>query len=511
MMLMIRNKAAGFALAAALALLAAAPAAMAGKKDNTVRFAYDQVLENIDPYFNNVRLGVISSHAVWDTLIYRDPITNEYKPSLATSWKWIDSTTLEMELRQGVKFHNGDGFSADDVVTTLNFIADANNKVTAQTNVNWIAKAEKLDTYKVRITTKKPFPAAIEYLTGPVVIHPGAYYTKVGPKGMNEKPVGTGPYKVAEHVIGKVIKLERNVDYWAGSPKGTAKIDKVELRMIPDRQTQVAEMLSGGLEMIMNVAVEQAEQLKSAPHLAVVAGGTMRIVFLQMNSTAETPTPALRDVKVRQAINHAIDGATMAKELVGEGAIPISTICYPSQFGCTSDGAVKYAYDPAKAKALLAEAGFKDGFEVDLVAYRERNQSEAMVNYLRAVGIKANLKFMQYAAMREQNRGNKVGLSHQTWGSFSLNDISASTPVYYKGIDDDVTKDAEVIELLTKGDTSVDPAERKGHYQKALALIAERAYSVPLYALNTYYISAAELQFKPYPDEIPRFWEMTWK
>jgi peptide/nickel transport system substrate-binding protein len=510
-MLMTRCKAAGFALTAALALLAAAPAAFAGKKDNTLRFAYDQVLENADPYFNNVRIGVITSHAVWDTLIYRDPTTNEYKPSLATAWKWIDGTTLELDLRQGVKFHNGDAFSADDVVTTLNFIADANNKVTAQTNVNWIAKAEKLDTYKVRITTKKPFPAAIEYLTGPIVIHPGAYYAKVGPKGMNEKPVGTGPYKVADHTIGKVLKLERNPDYWAGSPKGAAKIDKVEIRMIPDRQTQVAEMLSGGLELVMNVAVEQAEQLKAAPHLAVVAGGTMRIVFLQMNSTAETPTPALRDVKVRQAINHAIDGATMAKELVGEGVIPISTICYPSQFGCTAEGAMKYAYDPAKAKALLAEAGFKDGLELDLVAYRERNQTEAMVNYLRAVGIKANLKFMQYAAMREQNRGNKVGLSHQTWGSFSLNDVSASTPVYYKGIDDDVTKDPEVIELLTKGDTTVDPAERKAHYKKALGLIAERAYAVPLYALNTYYVSAAELQFKAYPDEIPRFWEMGWK
>jgi peptide/nickel transport system substrate-binding protein len=130
-MLMTRCKAAGFALTAALAVMMTAPAADAGKKDNTVCFAYDQVLENADPYFNNVRLGVITSHAVWDTLIYRDPATNEYKPSLATSWKWVDSSTLEMELRQGVKFHNGDAFSADDVVTTLNFVADANNKDSA--------------------------------------------------------------------------------------------------------------------------------------------------------------------------------------------------------------------------------------------------------------------------------------------------------------------------------------------------------------------------------------------
>jgi peptide/nickel transport system substrate-binding protein len=506
------SKRMGLKFAAAIgAMLIAALPAIAAKKDNTVRFAYDQVLENVDPYFNNVRLGVIMGQTAWDTLIYRDPVTSEYKSQLATSWKWIDEKTLELELRQGVKFHNGDAFSADDVVFTLNFIADAANKVTSQQNVNWIAGAEKLDPYKVRIKTKRPFPAAIEYLAGPIVIHPHAYYAKVGPKGMNEKPVGSGPYKIVEHTLGKSIKLERNPDYWAASPKPKAAIEKIEIRMIPDRQTQVAEMMAGGMDLIMNVPIEQAEQLKAVPHLGVSSGATMRIIFIQMNSTPETPTPALRDLRVRQAINHAIDRDKMAKELVGEGVIPINTICFPSQFGCTDEGAKRYAYDPAKAKALLAEAGFKDGFEVDLYGYRERNQTEAMVNYLRAVGIKANLKFMQYAAMREQNRANKVGLSHQTWGSFSINDASASVSVYFKGIDDDTTKDPEVVALLEKADITVDEAARKATYKQALALIAERAYAVPLYALTTYYVSAKELEFKAYPDELPRFWEMKWK
>ena len=492
------------------ALVAVGGAAEAAKKDNSLRFAYDQVLDNVDPYFNNVRLGVIISQTVWDTLIYRDPTTNEYKPQLATSWKWIDEKTLELELREGVKFHNGAPFTADDVVYTLNFVGDAANKVTAQQHVNWIEKAEKIDTFKVRIKTKRPFPAAIEYLAGPVAIHSHEYYAKVGPKGMNEKPVGSGPYKITENIIGKTIKLERNADYWAGSPKPKATIEKIEVRMIPDRQTQIAEMLSGGLDLIMNVAVEQADQLKAVPDLAVTSGATMRIVFLQMNTTPDTPAAVLRDIKVRQAINHAIDRDTMAKQLVGEGVIPISTICFPSQFGCTDEGAKRYAYDPAKAKALLAEAGVKD-LELDLFAYRERNQTEAMVNYLRAAGIKANLKFMQYAAMREQNRANKAALVHQTWGSFSINDVSASVSVYFKGIDDDVTKDAEIIALLDKGDTTVDAAARKATYKQALGLIAERAYTVPLYALTSYYASARNLEFKAYADELPRFWEMKWK
>ena len=496
---------------AALLASAAALPAQAAKQDNSIRFAYDQVLENIDPYFNNVRLGVIMSHAVWDTLIYRDPKTNEYKPGLATSWKWVDDRTLELKLRQGVKFHNGEAFDADDVVYTLNFASDPANKATAQQNISWVEKAEKVDQYTVQIRTKRPFPAAIEYLAGPIPMHPNEYYAKVGPKGMNEKPVGTGPYKVVQHDVGKVIRLEANKDYWEGAQKPKPAIEKIEVRMIPDRQTQVAEMLSGGLDLIMNVPVEQAEQLKAAPHLAVTSGLTMRIVFILFNAGENAPNEAIKDVRVRQAIAHSIDKVTMARELVGEGSKVIETICFPTQFGCTDEGAQRYPYDPEKAKALLAEAGYKDGFDLDFLAYRERPQTEAMVNYMRAVGIRANLTFMQYAAMREQHRANKAAATHQTWGSFSINDASAGPSAFFKGIDDDMTKDPEVIALFEKGDTSVDPEVRKEAYKRALQLVNERAYGVPLYALTTYYISDKDLEFTPYPDELPRFWEMTWK
>ncbi len=499
------------ALTAALTTALVAGPAFADKRDNTIRFAYDQVPENVDPYFNNVRIGVILGQHVWDTLIYRDPKTNEYKGQLATSWKWIDDKTLEVELRHGVKFHNGEEFDADDVVYTLNFVADPANKSTTPANVNWIERAEKLDKYKVRIHTKQPFPAAIEYLAGPVVIHPNEYYAKVGPKGMNEKPVGSGPYRVTEHALGKYIRLERNPDYFKDSPKPQPKIDKIEIRFIPDRQTQVAEVLSGGADMIMNVPLDQAEQLKNAPNVKVVSGETMRIAFLHFNSLDNTPQPALKDVRVRKAISHAIDRESMVKQIVGEGARVLHTQCFPSQFGCTDEGAPRYNYDPTKAKALLAEAGFPNGFDVDLYAYRERNQTEAMIGYLRAVGIRANLRFMQYAAMRDAARQGKAAMMHQTWGSFSVNDVSASTPVYWKFAPDDISRDAEVRDLLERGDSNIDPNIRKDAYKKALALIAEKAYSLPLYSLTTYYVANKDLDFVAYADEMPRFWEMSYK
>jgi peptide/nickel transport system substrate-binding protein len=511
-MMSFTRKAALFSLAST-ALLSSVftPPALAGKADNTIRFAYDQAPESVDPFFNNVRIGVIIGQHVWDTLVYRDPNTNEYKGQLATAWRQIDDRTIEFDLRQGVKFHNGEEFDADDVVYTMNFISKPENKVVTQANVSWIEKAEKVDKYKVRITTKQVFPAAIEYLAGPVVIHPNEYYEKVGPKGQNDKPVGSGPYKVTNYVPGKSITLEKNADYFKDSPKPQPKIGKIDIRFIPDRQTQMAEAISGGVDFIMHVPKDQAEQLEAVPTLQVVSGETMRIVFMQMNTLEGTPAPALKDERVRKAIIHAIDREGMVKSIVGAGSRVIHTICFPSQFGCTDEGATRYPYDPAKAKQLLAEAGYPNGLQLDIVAYRERNQTEALIGYLQAVGIKTNLRFLQYAAMREQVASNKAMLTHQTWGSFSVNDVSAATSNYFGFRSEDITRDPQVRDLLTKGDTSVDPQVRKASYREALKIIADKAYAVPLYSLPVYYVATSDLNFKAYPDEMPRFWEMTWK
>jgi peptide/nickel transport system substrate-binding protein len=410
-----------------------------------------------------------------------------------------------------VKFHNGEEFDADSVVYTLNFVADPANKAVTQQNVQWIQKVEKLGKYKVRVISKEPFPAAKDYLATTLAIHPAKYYKEAGPKGMNAKPVGSGPYKVVDYQPGKSITLEKFADYFKDSPRSQPKIGKVRIRFIPDRQTQMAEVLSGGEDFIMHVPKDQAEKLQAMPNLQVLSGNTMRIVFMQMNSQDGGPAPELKDIRVRKAIAHAIDREAIIKNIVGGGAEIINTICTPSQVGCTQEGATVYKYDPALSKKLLAEAGYPNGFSLDIHAYRERNQTEAIINYLQAVGIKAKLNFLQYAAMRDLVRANKTALVHQTWGSNLVNDVSASTPVYYAFGSDDVTRNAQVKELLDKGDHTIDPKARNEVYRKALALISENAYSVPLWSLPVYYVASKEVNFKPYSDELVRFWEMSWK
>jgi peptide/nickel transport system substrate-binding protein len=328
---------------------------------------------------------------------------------------------------------------------------------------------------------------------------------------MNEKPIGSGPFRVATHNVGKSLTLERFGDYFKDSPKPVAKIAKLDIRFIPDRQTQMAEVMAGGLDFIMNVPKDQAEQMGSVPGFQAVSEETMRVAFLHFNTLPDGPVEAFRDERVRRAINHAINKDALTKELVGGGSRALVTPCFYGQFGCTEEGATRYPYDPAKAKALLKEAGFGNGLTFDFYAYRERQQAEAIINDLKAVGITANLRFRPYAAMRDQMRANKVGFAFQTWGSNSVNDVSASTPVYFGGGADDVSRDAEIQADLRVGDTSVDPDARKAAYKKALARISERAYTVPLYTVPNHYVATAGLVFKAYPDETPRFWEMSWK
>ena len=190
----MKNKKFVFSLISALAATMMYSSAYADKSNDTLNIAIDTELESIDNYHNTAREGIVISRMIWDGLLYRDPVTNEYIPNLATSYEWIDSKTIQFNLRSDVNFHNGEKFDADDVVFTLNHLADPANGAKPARNVNWWSNAEKLGDYKVQLNLKTEFPAALEFLSGPVVMYPNEYYGEVGPEGMALNPIGTGPY-----------------------------------------------------------------------------------------------------------------------------------------------------------------------------------------------------------------------------------------------------------------------------------------------------------------------------
>lgn len=492
-------------------VLLATGAALADQADDTLRVAFTKELENVDSYFNSSREGVVLQRAVWDGLIYRDPETNEYKGNLATDWEWIDDKTLELNLREGVTFHNGDAFDADDVVATINFVANEENGVKTQRNVNWMDSAEKVDEFTVRINTTDVFPAAIEFLSGPVSMYPAEYYAEVGPSGMGLQPVGTGPYKVVEVVPGQRFILERNENYH-DSPKGQPTIGTIDIRTIPDVNTQIAELFSGSLDLIWQVPADQAERLAMMNDQFIVENeSTMRVGYLSMDAAGRSsmdPNP-FQDIRVRQAVNYAIDRNALVDNLLKGASKIVWTPCFPSQFGCDQN-VTEYPYNPELAEELLAEAGYPDGFETDFYAYRDRDYAEAISSFLNAVGIETNFKMLQYSALRELNMRGEVPISFQTWGSYSVNDASAMVSQFFKHGSLDSTRDDQTLEWLTVADTSNDPATRREYYTKALQRIADEAYWAPMFSYNTNYVTSKEVAYTPTADEVLRFTTMTW-
>jgi peptide/nickel transport system substrate-binding protein len=486
-----------------------AGAAAAGPADNSLVWASDSMPANVLPYGNNLREGVVFTFFVWDSPTYRDPISGDYKLHLADSVRLIDDTTIELHMRAGVVAHDGQVVDARDVVDTVGNMLDPAAHIVAYNRVNWLAGAELVDEHTVRLKMKTPFGPWQEYLTS-LPILPREAYARLGPDGMARTPVGTGPYRISAISAGQQVVMQRNENYFGGA-KGQPNIARIVFRHIPDQETQIAELMSGGLDFIWRLSSDQAEQLRSVDGLKVTAGGTIRIGTIDMDAAGRSGTDnPMTVLKVRQAINHAIDRESLAKNLAGEGAAVIDTPCHPKQFGCLADQAVHYDFDPQLAKKLLAEAGYPDGFELTINAYRERPWVEAIIGDLRRVGIRARLNWLQADTSVTELRAGHMRLSYGAWGSTSIFDIAASTGYFFNLGPDDAARDEVVASLLKRGDQETDPAKRLAAYGPAIHRITEQAYWVPVLAYPQIVAFNSHLQFSPSEDEVPRFFQAKW-
>lgn len=492
-----------------LLALGMAPHAHAGKADDTIYAAFRQPLQSLDFYYSPGREGLLLGLWIYDGLVYRNPATGQFEPLLAHSWKQIDNLTLEFKLRPGVKFQDGSVLNADDVVYTLNFVSDPANKVFLQTLVSWIDKAEKIDSDTVRIIARQVTPQALDYLSK-LPIYSKAYYQSAGRDGMGRHPIGTGPYKGEIGPNGTFI-FTRFDDYFSASVKGKANIRRLVYRTIPDVNTQVAELMTGSLDWAYYIPNDQAQLLRDSPQLKVVNADTLRIAFLTMDAAglADAASP-LKKPQVRQAISYAIDRAALAKNLVGSSSHVIDTPCFPSQTGC-SDDVRRYDFDRAKARSLMAAAGYPNGFDIDIYGYRDRSVADAIVGDLQAIGIRANLHWLVYPAVVQKRRDNGTPMVIDDWGSSSINDVSASLSFFYGGAGDDQTRDPAVAAAIVQGDHTVDTAARKAKYLEALKRIADQAYGLPLFTMPINYVISSDLNMPIAADEFPEFWRASWK
>lgn len=494
--------------------------ALAGKADDTLVWATASELDTVDVYYQNLREVVITALNMCDSLVHLNPNTHEYEPLLAKSYKWVDPHTLDFTLRHGIKFSNGREFGAKDVAYTLNHARQPDSGVVTRLTVDWIKNVEVVGPYEVRIIAKDPTPAALTYLADETPIYPDGHYDNApsipGAKGQSRKdfgavqPVCTGPYTMQKFVPGSTFTLVKNPDYFKDSPKGQPHIGKLVYRTIPDADSQTASLMTHEVDWLWSVLPQNAKQLGAMPGITVESAPTTRISFLSLDSAGRSGQNPMQKLKVRQAIAYSINREAMVKNLVGPGSQVLKSMCYPTQFGCTED-VPQYAYDPEKARQLLAEAGYPNGFEQTLYAYRDRPYTEAVMNYLRAVGIKTQLRFLQWKALRPLIDKGQVAMAQLTWGSQGMMDASASVSNYFELSPDDYARDKQVNDWLVDADHNIDPKQRQILYKKALTKIAEQAYFVPLFTYSRIYAFDSDLNYSVTPDELAHFYMARWK
>jgi peptide/nickel transport system substrate-binding protein len=330
-------------------------------------------------------------YALHDALVKPMP-GNPMAPSLAESWTVsADQTAYEFQLRTGLKFHNGDPFTAEDVKFSF-------ERAKAKQLHEKVKEVVVIDAHRVRFVLREPWPDFMTYYgtlaSGAGWVVPKKYFEAVGPDGFKKHPVGLGPYKFVSSTPGIELVMEANEDYWRKVPA----IKRLVYRSVPEATTRLAMLKRGEVDLAYLLDAALAEDVKRDPNLTLAFSGGIGTFYLDFLDMWDPKSP-WADRRVRLAAAHAIDrhGLSEAETL---GASPPTGNVVPRGFEFALP-LEPYPYDPAKAKQLLAEAGYPNGFEAgDLYPWPPYfSAGEAITNDLQAVGIKTKVRTMERAAL----------------------------------------------------------------------------------------------------------------
>ncbi len=500
----------GLILLLLVAAFSAPSPAQAQKSADTLRISWREAVLDPDPYHNPLRNGLVLAHQAWDGLIWRDPETLTLKPLLATAWRFVDDTTLDFDLRPDARFQNGDPVTADDVVYTVQQ-ALSDPDLAVPSNYAWLAGAEALDASHVRLHLKRVFPAALEYIALALPILPAHYRQVMGKDGYSRHPIGAGPYRITS-VSPALITLDRFDGYYAGSPKGRPAIAHLAISQVADPQSELADLLEGRADWIWSYAPDNSARITANPALQELRVESMRLGYLQLDAAGRSgPGNPLTNLLVRQAVEAAIDRAKLSKDLLAVGARVPDAPCFATQFGCDQAAAIRVTYDPARARALLAQAGYPDGFDTELVSYVLPQYAIAVAADLAAVGIRARISQLPLGEAVARAAAGTAPLFMGSWGSYSINDVSAILPYFFGGGDQDAARNPELRALVEQGGGTISPDQRRQAYSRAIRLIGEQALFLPLHTYVTTYAFSRALNFRASPDELPRFFQAVWR
>jgi len=344
-------------------------------------------LNTLDPHFFNAFPTGSSHSTIYEALVSNDE-NQKLQPALATSWKVINDTTWEFKLRKGVKFHDGSDFTADDVIATYERVPNVPNSPNSFAQfVRGIASISKQGDDTLVIRTKQPNPK-LAFELSRVLIVPAkiAKSATTADFNANKAAIGTGPYKVSSWTNGERLVLDRNDAYWGPKPHWAKAIERV----IAKDPTRVAALLTGEVDAIDLPAIADLPRLRSDKRFTLGKGAAGLVHYIALDSardvspnvTAKDGKPLaknpLKDARVRKALSLAINRTAIAERLMEGSAVPAAQLL-PTTYPGTSQKLKADAFDPARAQALLKEAGWVDGFRIVLSATNDRYPNDAAI------------------------------------------------------------------------------------------------------------------------------------
>lgn len=450
----------------------------------------------LDPWLStNITDKNVVSH-LYDTLLQRDEDMS-VQPNVAVSYEPIDDTTWEFKLRDDVTFSNGEPLTAADVAFTVEHFRDPELNAPSIAQFNPIESVEVVDETTVRFHTSQPFPALPAVMTEFWIV-PDEHTRDVGVQGLAREPVGSGPYTLEEWTRDSRLLLKANPDWWAGAPA----VPFVEFRIVPDQNARIAQLQTGEADVVAQVPTEAAPLLERNDRVDLVEASNPRAFFLGMNQRLDTP---LTDVRVRQAINHAINVEEIVAAIFEGRGRPLATLLTPEQFGF--DPSVEpFGYDPERAKQLLADAGYPDGFRIAMEAPQSRYPKDAEVaqviaSQLGQVGIQVDLDIQEWGTYVGQFRAEDgPPLYLLGWSIPTFDPDSILTPLLTEGATYGRFAEPELSDLIEEARSTVDAEARAEIYAQVQERMKELAPMAFLYQLTELYGVSSRLEWQPRAD-----------
>ncbi len=478
-----------------------APQSTAG---SAIVVALSEAPVSLDPADHRSRPSETVIRNMFDGLVTRDTRSGVHM-QLAESMDWTDDQTLTIQLRQDVKFHDGSQMTAEDVVFTFNRVILENQieypEVHSSPRKGLIAPLESIEKtgdFTVVMHFSTPWPPAMQMLVHQQIV-PKAYLEKVGTKGFVEHPIGTGPFKFVSAGDGlEEIVMERFEDYYGGSPDlapvGPACVEKVIFRVIPEASTRAAALLAGEVQVIQSVPSDLVGRLNENSNVVVKTAPGTQPKWIELNVTK----PPFDDVRVRQALNYALDKNLIIQEIYDGRAIALPGALSPYN-NFVNKSLQPYPYDMDKALQLLADAGWsdtnndgivdKDGqnlsFTIDTLE-EHRGLAEAVASLFQEAGIDASVRFWEYSVVRPMLLAGERQSYLDDWGDSAFDPVGHFEAKWHGFVEGasygrgnfSGYNNERVNELVWLGETTVDTAERQTIYDEAQQIVYDEAPAV---------------------------------